>query len=233
MKQIRHIDIRTEIELREEQDKPRTIVGKIPYNSRSVDMGFLEVITPTAFTKTLTDGADVKALYAHDSAKVLGRTKNGTLRLVPDADGLVCECDLPDTSYARDVYELIKRGDVTTMSFGFYPVKVRQEIEDGKAVDYLQEVRLIEVSFAVAFPAYEATNSEARSVRGIDLNAFASAFEKDKATLTNEDRTILENVSAQIGALIEPSGTPDSGAAASTPPAVDFLASLHAAAMKE
>ena len=233
MKNIRHIDIRTEIELREEENKPRTIVGKIPFNSRSVDMGFVEVITPTAFSKTLSDGADVKALYAHDSAKVLGRTKNGTLRLTPDADGLVCECDLPDTSYARDVYELIRRGDVTTMSFGFYPVKVRQEIEDGKAVDYLLEVRLIEVSFAVAFPAYEATSSEAREVRGIDLNAFAIAFEKDQATLTNEDRTILENVSAQIGALIEPSGTPDSGAASSTPPAVDFLASLHAAAMKE
>lgn len=229
MKQIRHIDIRTEIELREEQDKPRTIVGKIPYNSRSVDMGFIEVITPTAFSKTISDGADVKALYAHDSAKVLGRTKNGTLRLVPDADGLICECDLPDTTYARDVYELIKRGDVTTMSFGFCPVKVRQEIEDGKAVDYLQEVRLIEVSFAVAFPAYEATNSEAREVRGIDLNAFALAFGKDQSTLTNEDRTILENVSSQINALIEPSKAPDTPAATDTGAVDSFLASLHAA----
>jgi len=232
MKQKRQIDIAATLETREADDGKRTIVGLIPYNSRSVDMGFVEVITPTAFSKTLSDGADVKALAAHDSSKVLGRTKNGTLRLTSTEAGLSCECDLPDTSYARDVYELIKRGDVTTMSFGFYPDRTERKIEDGKEVDYLHSVRLLEVSFAVAWPAYEATSSEAREVRGINIDAIAEILGKEKEQLSTEDRTTLENVNRTISTLIEPSVKPHTAAVSDTA-AADFLASLLAASTKE
>jgi hypothetical protein len=228
-KTIRQIELAQELELREDGDK-RTIVGLIPYNSRSVDMGFTEVITDSAFSKTLSDGADVKALYAHDSTKPLGRVKNGTLRLSSSPAGLVCECDLPDTTYARDVYQLIKGGYVTTMSFGFYPVNTRSEVEEGKNIDYLLEVRLLEVSFAVVFPAYEATQSEAREVRGIDVSALETILAKPE--FSTEDRTTLANINTQINALIEPSKAPDTVAVTDTT-AADFLASLHAAISKE
>ena len=75
MKQKRQIDIKANVEIREEGESKK-IVGIIPYNVRSVDMGFIEVITPTAFDRTIQDGADVKALVAHDTAKILGRVKN-------------------------------------------------------------------------------------------------------------------------------------------------------------
>jgi len=232
MKERRQIDIAATLETREADDGKRTITGLIPYNSRSVDMGFVEVITPTAFSKTLSDGADVKALAAHDSSKVLGRTKNGTLRLTSTEAGLSCECDLPDTSYARDVYELIKRGDVTTMSFGFYPVKTERKIEDGAETDYLLEVRLLEVSFAVAWPAYEATSSQAREVRGINLDELESVLAKSPEQFSPEDRTTLENVNRTISTLIEPSPSPDTVAVRDTT-AADFAASLLAASRKE
>jgi len=230
--QLRHIEINQGIELREDDKGKRTIVGLIPYNSRSVDMGYTEIITDTAFNKTLADGGDVKALYAHDSAKPLGRVKNGTLRLRSEASGLVCECDLPDTSYARDVYALIRDGYVTTMSFGFYPVKERTEKDGVDDLCYLEEVRLIEVSFAVVFPAYEATASQAREVRGINLDALEAALSKSPDQLSNEDRTTLEKINQQIGALIEPSKGPDTVAVPDTT-AADFLASLHAAATRK
>jgi HK97 family phage prohead protease len=228
MKKLRQIEIKDSVEIREAEDGKQTLVGLIPYNSRSADMGFTEIITDTAFSKTLADGADVKALYAHDSTKPLGRVKNGTLRLRSEPNGLVCECDLPDTSYARDVYALIRDGYVTTMSFGFYPVKERIEKEGDRDVCYLLEVRLSEVSFAVVFPAYEATDSQAREVRGINVDALADILAKPE--LSTEDRNVLGNINTQISALIEPSKGPDTVAVPDTT-AADFLASLHAAAM--
>jgi len=231
-KQTRQIDISTTVELREENGK-QTIVGIIPFDSRSVRIGwFTEVITETAFAKTLSDGADVKALYAHDTAKILGRTKNGTLRLsvgmMGEVKGLICECDLSDTSFAKDAYALIKRNDVNTMSFGFDVIKERIEMENGEEVRYLLEVKLYEVSFAVAFPAYEATNSEARELRGIDLDQLETILEKDPPSFTAEDRSALANVSNTISALIEPMPEPRTVAVPDTT-AADFAASLLAA----
>lgn len=230
MKERRQIDIATPVEIREAGDGKRTLVGIIPYNSRSVYIGFIEVVTPTAFSKTLSDGADVKALYAHNHAQVLGRVKNGTLRLTSTDAGLVCECDLPDTSYARDVYALIKDDYVTTMSFGFDPINSRREIEDGQIVEYLTEAKLKEISFAVAFPAYEGTSSQAREVRGINIDNLETLLSKSSEQLSPEDRTTLENVTRTISTLIEPSPSPDTVAVRDTT-AADFAASLLAASI--
>lgn len=166
----------TGVTLREAEGK-RTIEGLIPYNSRSEDMGFYEYIAPTAFNKTLADGADVRALMNHDSNKLLGRVKNGSLRLRSEEDGLHIECDLPETSYAEDAYKLIRDGYNNGLSFGFITIKDvwEEKEEDGetRTVCTLIEVRLLEVSFCVSFPAYEATDSNARNVRSIldDLKA--------------------------------------------------------------
>lgn len=177
-KKLRRIVAPGSIELREEAGK-RQLVGIIPFGSRSVDMGFVEIINPTAFNKTIADRSDVKALFAHDSSKVLGRVKNKTLRLSVDEIGLRCECDLPATSYADDAWELVKNDYAPQMSFGFSVVKeewVKDEATGNYTV-YLNEVRLYEVSFCVAFPAYEATDSEARARaelarRGLSLDSF-------------------------------------------------------------
>ena len=168
-----------------EGSEKKTIVGFIPYNSRSVNMGFIEVILPSAFTKTLADGADVKAFVNHDDNKLLGRVKNGSLRLESREDGLYIECDLPETSYANDVYTLIKDGYCTTMSFGFVAIQDEIDYEDGKQIRYLKEAKLGEVSFGVPFPAYEGTISVARSVRGLDLQKLGESLAKEE--LENSD----------------------------------------------
>ena len=163
----------------------KTIVGFIPYNSRSVNMGFIEIILPSAFSKTLADGADVKALVNHDDSKLLGRVKNGSLRLESREDGLYIECDLPDTSYANDVYTLIKDGYCTTMSFGFIAIQDEIDYEGSQRIRYLKEAKLTEVSFGVTFPAYEGTDSIARSVRGLDLQKLGESLSKEE--LDNSD----------------------------------------------
>ncbi len=149
--------IKSSFEKREQEGK-KSIIGFIPFNVISDDMGFTEIITDTAFNKTIADGANVFALSNHDSSRVLGSTRAGTMRMTKAADGLTCEVDLPNTQYAADLWEIINRGDVTTMSFGFYPVKYEID-EEGNYL--LREVKLFEVSFGVTFPAYPATNSAA------------------------------------------------------------------------
>jgi HK97 family phage prohead protease len=200
MKRMQQVTLRSDINLQEEADGKRKLMGLIPYNKRSEFMGFYEYICPSAFNKTLADGADVKALWDHDSAKVLARVKNGSLILRSQEDGLYCEAILPDTSYARDAYTLIKDGYVQTMSFGFTPIQERIEIEDGKEVRYLTETRLSEISFGVPFPAYEATDSVARSIRGIDLDQLSAILSRD--SLAEEDVTNLKSAICVLNDLI-------------------------------
>lgn len=196
MKNIRKLTIRSDVQLQEGEDGKKRLIGKIPYNSRSEYMGFFETIESTAFNKTISDGADVKALVDHDSSKVLGRVKNGTLILRSEDDGLYCEAILPDTTYARDAYNLVKDNYVNTLSFGFVPIKEKVEIENGEEVRHLQEVKLLEVSYTVAFPAYESTDSVARSLRGIDISKLTNILEKE--TLAEPD--ILE-IKSTVSAL--------------------------------
>ena len=176
--------LKSELRIQDNNEK-RTIVGFIPYNSKSVDMGFFEIITPTAFNKTLADGYDVKAIVNHNMSQILGRVKNNSLRLESREDGLYAECDLPNTSYANDVYNLIKDGYCNTMSFGFECIKDEWKYVEGEEIRFLQEVKLEEISFAVALPCYEGTDSVARSIRGLNLTDLGNTLSKEE--LKEED----------------------------------------------
>lgn len=144
-----------------ENNGERWIVGLIPYNSRSENLspwnpnGEYEIIDNTAFNKTLADGAEVRALFSHQDDKVLGSTKSGTLILEQSDEGLICRCKVPNTSWGNDAWEIISRGDVQTMSFGFQKYDTYNEGN----ITHLRSVRLIEVSYAVSQPAYKETQS--------------------------------------------------------------------------
>lgn len=119
-----------------------------------------ETIAPKAFGLSLASGRDVLALADHDPAKVLARTRSGTLRLSEDTRGLAFDLDVPDTNLGRDLLALAERGDLGGMSFGFRAV---DEYRDGDTRQ-LRQVDLIEISIVQAFPAYEGTTIEARNL---------------------------------------------------------------------
>ncbi|PYG30359.1 HK97 family phage prohead protease [Pelagimonas varians] len=121
--------------------------------------GMLETIAPGAFATTLAQRSDILALVDHDPARVLARTKSGTLRLSEDTRGLAFDLDVPDTQAGRDVLALAERGDLGGMSFGF---NARDEqIDDNRRE--LRAVDLFEISIVAAFPAYGGTVIQARS----------------------------------------------------------------------
>lgn len=125
---------------------------------------FNEVIRKGAFTRALSEGQDVRALFNHDSNNVLGRNKSGTLTMREDNNGLWVEIVPPDTSLGRDVMQLISRGDISGMSFAFIIRKVtwsQGESPEDETREIL-DVDLFDVG-PVTYPAYEETTAGVRS----------------------------------------------------------------------
>lgn len=124
------------------------------FNTRSQNLGgFVEEVNNGAFAKTVQE-ADIRALWNHNADHVLGRNKAETLRLSEDSTGLHYEVDLPDTQVARDLFESIKRGDVTQSSFGFATINDAWGLtDDDFPLRSLREVQLYDVS-PVTYPAY-------------------------------------------------------------------------------
>ncbi|WP_141434390.1 HK97 family phage prohead protease [Bacillus sp. 03113] len=180
-----------QMEIRETDGGNRTISGyAVKWEMKSVTMGywkrFKEQFKRGAFSDSLTSD-DQLALWSHDTSQVLGRTKNGTLRLIEDEIGLRFELDLPNTTLGNDAYETIKRGDVDGVSFGFQMQKQEwDEADPDNIVRSITQAKLVEIS-PVAFPAYPDSQVSARSHDPYKL--FVDEREqKDKLSLLTEQR---------------------------------------------
>jgi uncharacterized protein len=154
------------LELRENEDGTKTLSGyAVKWEKKSHVLGyyykFREQFQQGAFADSLKND-DQRFLWSHDTSKVLGRTKNDTLRLMEDGIGLRFEIDLPNTTLGNDTYESIKRGDVDGVSFGFRAEDDDLvEPDDDIPIRTVKKAKLLEVS-AVAFPAYPDSEVSAR-----------------------------------------------------------------------
>ena len=185
-KQVRFIPAETcGLQLREPQEgqqENRTIEGRpIVFGVRSVNLTpwsstrkVYEVLEPGCISRELLQKSDVVLNLNHSNMvpDVLGRYRNtdrDTLSLELRGDGIDCRCDLPKTNNANDALELMKRGDITGMSFAFeddwedsengVSYEKTNDIEDGKEV-WLRHVKKITGLYDVAIvthPAYEQT----------------------------------------------------------------------------
>ena len=141
------------------------------YNTLSADLGgFRETIAPGAFDLSLSaPDSDVKMLAQHDPSQILGRQKNGTLKVWADSRGLQFRCTLcAENSMHRDLYALVKAGTLSEMSFAFI-------VEDGgdswnnntkPATRTLRNVKLLDCSVVTspAYPTGTAVDARARAV---------------------------------------------------------------------
>tara|TARA_R110000744_G_scaffold44110_5_gene98592 strand:+ start:704 stop:1279 length:576 start_codon:yes stop_codon:yes gene_type:complete len=124
--------------------------------------GFKEIIHRNAFDNVLND--DVVFLLNHDNNIVFGRSSSGTLKLSVDERGLKTEVKMPNTGPANDAVELMKRGDLSKMSFGFFIESDKwKESERGFIREVTEVKRLTDVSL-VTRPAYPQTSASIRSL---------------------------------------------------------------------
>ena len=173
------------------------------FNSDSQPLPFTERIAPGAFRKTLRSKRDVRLFINHDSGQVLASKRSGTLRLEEDEKGLRVEADMPDTQAARDLKELMRRGVVDSMSFGFSVPRGGDSWSEDGATRELREVTLHEVSVVTGFPAYEATSAAVRSLEkiaervGMPVDELTEVLER----LAEKDSLPVEDVKPNLVGL--------------------------------
>ena len=186
MKQVRFIPIENcglvVREAGEGQAESRRVVGKpIVFGVRSVNLTpwsssrvVYEILEPGCISDELLQRSDVVLNLNHSNQvqHILGRYRKGTctLALAKRENYIESDCELPETTAANDTLVLIKRGDITGMSFAFaddyedtengVSYERTNETLDGKEV-WLRHVKKITGLYDVAIvthPAYEQTN---------------------------------------------------------------------------
>lgn len=130
------------------------------------DMVIQEQVSETAFNDA--DMGDVILQYNHEG-RVFARTKNGTLTVIPDKKGLAIQADLGGTTIGEQLYEEIRGGYTTQMSYG-YTVNgaewSKRELEDGRILE-LRTITSIDKVYdvsAVSIPANDATSISVRNL---------------------------------------------------------------------
>lgn len=128
---------------------------------------YWEVVDRGAFDET--DMSDVIMQYDH-RGRVFARTRNNTLEVNPDDEGLFIEADLGGTEIGRELYEEIRGGYTDRMSFGFTvngELEEREKDENGITIftRHITSVgKLYDVS-AVSIPANDGTSIGADAVQ--------------------------------------------------------------------
>ncbi|MDV3053616.1 hypothetical protein NLV77_002574 [Staphylococcus ureilyticus] len=182
-------------------DEQMTVEGyALRFNKLSNDLGgFVEEISPEALKEA--DLSDVRALIDHDSSKVLGRTTSETLELTVDDEGLYFRCQLPNTSYAKDLYENIRLGNINQCSFGFILDEDGDSFEkrdDGLFKRTLRKIKsLFDVSI-VTYPAYDDTDV-APALRSIE--AIKESEQEEVRKAQQEEQRKLDLAKAQLELL--------------------------------
>lgn len=124
---------------------------------------YWEVVDRGAFDET--DMSDVIMQYDH-RGRVFARTRNNTLEVTTDDEGLFIEADLGGTEIGRELYEEIRGGYTDRMSFGFTvdgELEEKEKDENGvmKYTRHITKVgKLYDVS-AVSLPANDSTQISA------------------------------------------------------------------------
>ena len=169
-REYRRMDV-SALEVREDQDGHKTVEGyATTFNDEYRLWGdstyeVRESISPDAFNEA--DMSDVIMQYDHEG-RVFARKSNGTLAIAPDAHGLHIRADLGGTELGRQLFEEIKGGYTTKMSFGFSVSKSERTEEnvEGRTIVHRKITgikKLYDVS-AVSLPANDATEISARNL---------------------------------------------------------------------
>lgn len=125
-----------------------------------------EQVDPHAFDNC--DMRDVIFQYDHEG-RVFARTSNDTLQLTPDSHGLQVNAYLGGTEIGRNLFEEIKGGYTSKMSFGFHVEsdEIKEENTDAKII-YTRTIKRVDKLYdvsAVSLPANDGTEISARSLK--------------------------------------------------------------------
>lgn len=192
----------------EETESGSIITGRpIVYNSRTNLGWFDEIIESGAL-----DGADltdVRFLINHNTDMIpLARSRrnngNSTMKMTPDFQGLnldFVKLDTENNMDARALYSAVQRRDISGMSFKFsVDDEEWEDLESDHPTRHIKKIgSVVEVS-AVTFPAYDATEINARSKEALD-NARSALEKARRRSETSVDTDELDLLKAKANIL--------------------------------
>ena len=187
--EYRSIKFETRVEEKQEGGKKLVLRGyPILFNTETsiYDYWYGEVretILPTALEGT--DLTNVYLVGGHEITpdKVLGRN-SVNMRLEVDETGLFFECELPNTQYARDIYNLIESGLVDGMSFGFACSDQVNSETLTRTITHIDELYEITIT---PFPAYKEASVIVQKER----------IDKEKQDELNKEKELEEQKQAE------------------------------------
>ena len=138
------------------RDDTKLLGYVVKWNSRSqlIWGDFYEQFAPRAFSQSLNNNPDIRALFEHDPKSLLGRTTSNTLILNEDDIGLRFELTPPDTQLGRDLLVSVGRGDIRGMSFGFMATQESWDFNQEPCLRTVSAAELFEVT-VTSIPAYQ------------------------------------------------------------------------------
>lgn len=171
-----------DIELRADGEQ-NVVEGRAAVFNQPTDLGwFEEVIDRHAFDEA--DMSDVVLNYNHDDNYTVAGTRNGSLQLWVDDNGLSQRSEIIDTTQGKDIMKLVRNHLISKMSFRFQIDRDGEEwetLESGKERRTITKIAKVWDVSLVTFPAYSQT----------------SVFARDEDALAEEHRLIAERRKAQ------------------------------------
>ncbi len=221
MKQVRFIPVNTcglQVRAGEDGQQSRTVVGTpIVFGVRSNNLTpyssyreVYEVMEPGCISDELLRESDIVLNLNHSNkvTDILGRfrnTENDTLKLTKNLRDIGCECDVAETSAGNDALVLIKRGDITGMSFAFEDdwedsengvsyERMKNEDHDGKEV-WVRHVKRVTALYDVSIvthPAYEQASVATREASEAIDKAIEAQLKREQNQETEEEKQARE-----------------------------------------
>lgn len=139
------------------------------------------------------DMSDVLFLYNHEGM-VYARISNGTLEVSTNERGLYVKADLGRTEQSRQMYEQIKEGLVTQMSWAFTIAPDGDSYDEDAHLRTINHVAKVYDVSAVAYPANPNTDISARAY-------FDGVIEEEQKRRRDRERVeeLRKAIMAKIG----------------------------------
>lgn len=169
------------------------VVNQVGEWSKVLYGSFREKIEPKVFERAIKsakdNNRDIFFLALHNNRELpLASIISGTMELVEKENKLMLRAELPPTTLAKDIYELVKAKVLREFSFGFNNVQAKWDKDaDGIRTRTITDLTLHEVSI-VTTGAYNNTVANARSM---DLSEILPKEDDEKRTNQNDDEVLF------------------------------------------
>lgn len=194
--EFRSLRLETRVDEKQEGGKKLVLRGyPILFNTETKIFDFWygeirETILPTALEGTNLNDVYLVGGHQVTPEKVLARN-NINMRMEVDETGLFFEAELPNTQYARDIYNLVESGLVDGMSFGF---TCSDEVNEATAIRTITHIdELYEITIT-PFPAYKEASVIAQRQQADKEQKKA---DEEKAKAEAEERAEQERLEAE------------------------------------